>query len=91
MIVEPDASIIAYKCKHYSVYQFADTMEKKGFHVEKQLNPESLHMTIMPQHYTVMDKLITAIRETLEELKVNPKQFETGSKAMYGMVAKIPD
>ena len=91
MIIEPDSSIISYKCKNFSVYQFADTMEKKGFYVEKQLNPESLHMTIMPQHYPVMDGLIKAIRESVEEMKQNPNQYETGSKAMYGMVAKIPD
>jgi sphinganine-1-phosphate aldolase len=66
-------------------------MEKRGFFVEKQLNPESLHMTIMPQHYPVMDALIKAIRESVEEMKQNPNQYETGSKAMYGMVAKIPD
>ena len=48
-------------------------------------------MTLMPQHYPVMDKIIQAIRESCEELKKNPTQFEKGSKAMYGMVAKIPD
>ncbi len=59
--------------------------------MEKQLNPESLHMTIMPQHYPVMDRLIKAIRDSVDEMKQNPNQYETGSKAMYGMVAKIPD
>ena len=48
-------------------------------------------MTIMPQHYPVMDALIKAIQESISELKQNPTQFESGSKAMYGMVAKIPD
>ena len=48
-------------------------------------------MSLMPQHYPVIDKLIKAIRESVEELKKNPTQFESGSKAMYGMVAKIPD
>ena len=48
-------------------------------------------MTIMPQHYPVMDALIKAIRESVEEIKKNPGQYETGSKAMYGMVATIPD
>ena len=55
------------------------------------MNPESLHMTIMPQHYPVIDKLIESIKQSLIELKENPTQFENGSKAMYGMVAKIPD
>ena len=91
MIVEPDASIISFRCKNFSVYQFADTMEKKGFFVEKQINPESIHMSLVPQHYPILDKLIQAIRESCEDLKKNPTQFEKGSKAMYGMVAKIPD
>ena len=48
-------------------------------------------MSLMPQHYPVIDSLIKAIKESVEELKQNPTQFESGSKAMYGMVAKIPD
>lgn len=48
-------------------------------------------MSLMPQHYPVIDKLINALGETVEELKKNPRQCEKGSKAMYGMVAKVPD
>ncbi len=48
-------------------------------------------MSLMPQHYPIIDNLIKAIRESVEDLKQNPTQFESGSKAMYGMVAKIPD
>lgn len=48
-------------------------------------------MSLMPQHYPIIDNLVKAIRESVEDLKQNPTQFESGSKAMYGMVAKIPD
>lgn len=59
--------------------------------MEKQINPESLHMSIMPQHCGIVDKLIESMVTCLDELQKNPSKYQEKSKAMYGMVAKIPD
>lgn len=48
-------------------------------------------MTIMPSHIGRMDGIIEQISACLTEVKSNPSLYELGSKAVYGMMAKIPD
>jgi len=88
---EPDSTIVSFHTKSFSCYLLADALEKRGLFVEKQSNPESIHMTIMPNHIGKVDNIIKAIKECIAEVKKNPSQYDLGSKAMYGMMAKIPD
>lgn len=66
-------------------------MEKRGLFVEKQSNPESIHMTMMPNHIGKTDSIIQSMKESIADLKRNPTKYDLGSKAVYGMMAKIPD
>ena len=91
MIAEPDSTIVSFNLKDFSVYPFADAMEKRGLIIEKQSNPESIHMTMMPNHIGKTDSIIEAMKESVAELKSNPNKYDMGSKAVYGMMAKIPD
>ena len=91
LIAEPDSTIVSFNLKDFSVYPFADAMEKRGLIIEKQSNPESIHMTMMPNHIGKTDSIIEAMKESVAELKSNPNKYDMGSKAVYGMMAKIPD
>ena len=48
-------------------------------------------MTMMPNHIGKTDNIIAAMKESIAELKGNPGLYDLGSKAVYGMMAKIPD
>ena len=48
-------------------------------------------MTLMPSHIGKLEAIIEAIKTSLSEIKSNPNLYELGSKAVYGMMAKIPD
>lgn len=56
-----------------------------------QSNPECLHMSIMPQHCPLIDQIISVMKSSLVEILGNPNLYENDSKAVYGMLAKIPD
>lgn len=45
----------------------------------------------MPQHVEIVDKILSTLGEAIEQVKTNPDKYEGGTKAMYGMLAKIPD
>lgn len=38
-----------------------------------------------------MDDIIKAMKECMTEIKENPNLYDLGSKAVYGMIASIPD
>jgi hypothetical protein len=69
----------------------ADALEQRALFVEKQSNPESIHMTLMPNDIGKMEGITKMIDECLLEVQSDPGKYELGSKAVYGMMAKIPD
>lgn len=74
------------------IYAVADVMESKGWTMERQQLPPSLHFSIMPHHTDqVVGKLLEDFRTSVETAKGNVKLSGTGSAAMYGMMAKIPE
>ncbi|CAH1773626.1 unnamed protein product [Owenia fusiformis] len=73
------------------ILALADNMEEKGWKVERQQKPSSLHCTIMPHHVNVVDELLEAMRESAKAVKSNKALSKKGSAAMYGMVGNIPD
>lgn len=48
-------------------------------------------MSIMPQHCPLVDDIIRVMKEALEEILDDPTLYEKDSKAVYGMLAEIPD
>lgn len=48
-------------------------------------------MSIMPQHCILIDDIIETMKSSIKEIKESPTLYENDSKAVYGMLAKIPD
>ena len=56
-----------------------------------QSNPECLHVSLMPQHRAKIDSIIECLNKSTEDILRNPDKYANDSKAVYGMLAKIPD
>jgi len=87
---DPLMSVIAFKSNSVNIFAVADKMEQKGWHIDRQRRPDSIHLTAMPQHAEVKEQFVTDFRESLEYVKQNASEFQTtGTVAMYGMIAKV--
>ncbi|XP_064597644.1 uncharacterized protein LOC135464085 [Liolophura sinensis] len=69
----------------------SDVMETKGYKMEKQQKPSSLHFSILPHHVPFVEPLLQDLAKSCDEVKANKTLAKKGSAAMYGMVATIPD
>ncbi|XP_070533931.1 sphingosine-1-phosphate lyase-like [Ptychodera flava] len=69
----------------------ADAMEDKGWKMERQQFPTSIHCSILPQHVGVEDQLISDFKEAAAKVKSGEVKSKPGASAMYGMLANIPD
>jgi sphinganine-1-phosphate aldolase len=76
---------------NHNIYAVGDFMTERGWLMEKQQMPASLHVTTSPFHAQVADRF-------LEDLAAAARHAEgmDGSKlsqeaAMYGMMATMPD
>uniref|UniRef100_A0A1I8ITU1 Sphingosine-1-phosphate lyase n=1 Tax=Macrostomum lignano TaxID=282301 RepID=A0A1I8ITU1_9PLAT len=72
-----------------NVFVLADLLEDKGWKMERESNPDCLHVTVLPQHLARRDDFVTDIRACVDRIlteKIKPK----GMAAVYGMVARVP-
>lgn len=77
--------------KKISIFQIADAMEKRGWKTEVQMNPDSIHCTVLPAHVQSSDKWLSDLEEVVQYLKANPITEKKGVAAMYGMLSVVPD
>jgi len=91
---QPDATIVAFEAaanEKFSIFAVADVMEEKfGWTMEKQQNPNCIHMTLMPVHAAVKEQLIKDLKASVEIARSDLSLSKKGSAATYGLVASIP-
>ncbi len=89
---EPHGSIFAFAPLEGSgidAYVLGDAMTARGWNVDRQQLPPSLHMMITPAHAPHVGQLLADLRASAGEVK--GKIATEGSAAMYGMMGTLPD
>lgn len=76
--------------KEIDLYVLGDRMQARGWRMDRQQNPVSLHLTVSPGHDDVADACVKDLRECAKEVLDTNAQAE-GAAAMYGMLGKLPD
>ena len=90
LLGRPDATIVSYAAVGADVYAIADQLEKRGWSVDRQHRPSSIHLTVTANHAPVIDRYLVDLRECLAEVRANPSLSKSGSAPMYGMAARLP-
>ncbi|MBL7664369.1 MAG: aspartate aminotransferase family protein [Bacteriovoracaceae bacterium] len=92
IVGKPVASVFAYTTKDpkINIYTIADFLNEKGWHVDRNQKPESLHAMVTLGHEQYIDEFVTDLKAAVEYTKAHPEKAKEGNAAMYGMIAKIP-
>ncbi len=88
---KPDMSVFAFASDALDIFALGDAMDRRGWHLDRQQFPSSLHMMITAAHEKVAEPFISDLRESVQEVIANPKASSEGTAAMYGMAASLPD
>ncbi len=89
---EPVMTILSYGAKDpsFGLYAVADQLQDRGWNVDRQQKPESLHLTITSHHLGVVDEYLTDLESAVAYVRAHPEVKSRGQAAMYGMMAKVP-
>jgi len=98
----PELSILGNPCmtilafgstsSNVNIFAVCDVMEEKfNWRLERQQYPDCVHLTLVPAHTKTRVQFIADLKISVEAVKANPELVSSGSAAMYGMMAKIPD
>lgn len=66
---EPAMSVLAIGSDHLNVYEIGDEMTQRGWHLDRQQSPPSLHLTVTHAHAQVVDQFLSDLSEAVAEAK----------------------
>lgn len=89
LLGRPDATIVSYT-SDVDVYALADRLEARGWSVDRQHRPSSIHLTVTANHASVVEQYLADLRACVAEVRANPSLAKSGQAPMYGMAAKLP-
>ncbi len=92
IVGEPQGPLFAYCSKNpdVNIYAVADIMEEKGWHIDRQQKPASIHFMINPLHGKIIDEYLRDLREAVIKVKENPYLAKQATAPVYGMLANVP-
>ncbi|HEY2364960.1 MAG TPA: hypothetical protein VGH87_01195, partial [Polyangiaceae bacterium] len=89
VIGDPAMSVFAFTSDVIDVYALGDAMQEKGWHLDRQQRPPSLHMMITPAHENLVGEIVSDMRACVANVKRG--SVPEGTAAMYGMLGSLPD
>lgn len=88
---DPPASVFAFASDEIDVYAVGDALDGRGWHMDRQIKPASLHLMITPIHAGIEDRFLGDLAATVEEVRADPDASRAGQAALYGMMTTLPD
>lgn len=87
---KPDMSVFAFASRRLDIHLLGDAMEARGWHMDRQQNPASLHLMVTPAHAAIAEKFLQDLREAVKEV-TDGKSTPSDTTAMYGLSGAIPN
>jgi len=72
IVGKPDMSVFSFTSKKTDIFGIADRMDVKGWRINRQNNPESLHMIVTPNHLQAVDDFLRDLKDSVVEEHQNP-------------------
>ncbi len=92
VIGEPAMTIFAYQStdENLDIFVVGDLMEERGWHMDRQQKPNSLHAMVTINHQSHYQNYLKDLQASVRIARSQPERSRQGGAAMYGMVAKVP-
>jgi len=82
VLAEPDATLVAFTCDDADAFAVGNALAARGWVVDQQKPPPSLHCTVNAVHGPVIDEFLAALAAALDEVRGRGP----GEQRAYGVV-----
>jgi glutamate/tyrosine decarboxylase-like PLP-dependent enzyme len=62
---EPTMSVFSFGSQELDVFAVGDVMDQRGWHLDRQKDPDALHLMVSPEHHRVVDAFLEDLREAV--------------------------
>jgi len=89
---DPHMNLLAYTTRggRPDIFVIADQLQEKGWMVDRQQSPNSIHLTLMSHNIDVLDHYLADLRAAIAYAVAHPEAAAKGNAAMYGLMARLP-
>ena len=91
IIGDPPATTFAVGSDTLNVYALGDAMKVRGWHIDSQHMPPTLHFTVSPMHLKIVDPFLKDLAGAVKEVSLLKQEDISGEAAIYGMIGSLPD
>jgi glutamate/tyrosine decarboxylase-like PLP-dependent enzyme len=88
---DPLASVFAFTSTDVDIYAVGDVLDERGWHMDRQIKPPSLHLMITPVHAGLEERFLAELAAAVDAVRADPGASQGGQAAMYGMMTTLPD
>jgi sphinganine-1-phosphate aldolase len=92
LIGDPYLTVVAFKSKgNINIFSVSDVLSKKGYQLNVLQYPSAIHIACTMLTVPIVNDLVKDIKETINELKMNPSIASGSAAKIYGSAAAVPD
>ena len=66
---DPAMSVLAIGSKRFNMYEIGDELTLRGWHMDRQQRPPSLHLTVTPAHAQVVDQFLVDLEHAARQAR----------------------
>lgn len=88
---DPPMSILSLGSDTLDIYELGDQMTERGWHLDRQQNPASLHLTVNRAHLESVDQLLADLAESVDLCRKDPTKelLERGKMFLLGAAVRV--
>jgi glutamate/tyrosine decarboxylase-like PLP-dependent enzyme len=91
IIGQPDMSVFTFASADLDIFAVGDRMLAKGWRIDRQKNPDCLHMIATPNHALAVKPFLADLRKAAAQVRRKPLSNGQNQQAMlYGVTADAP-
>ena len=90
IIGKPEASVFAIGSDKLNLSLISDRMTSRGWHMDLQQYPDSLHFMVTPAHEGIVVEFLKDLRDSVQEA-VDWTGGEADQAALYGLEGSLPE
>ncbi|HVM95779.1 MAG TPA: hypothetical protein VMT89_05290, partial [Candidatus Acidoferrales bacterium] len=76
VLADPEVTLIAFALRDVDVFAVGDALHRRGWFVDQQQPPPSLHCTVNAVHAGVIPDFLTALRHAINEVRDSASNSE---------------
>jgi len=88
---DPPATTFAVGSDTLNIYALGDAMKARGWNIDSQHMPPTLHFTVSPMHLKIIEPFFKDFTDAVKEVSRLKQEDISGEAAVYGMIGSLPD